>query len=113
GRPLLATVSIGIAVSHDATLDLAALLAQADHALYRAKDNGRNRIEVASIELMLDRIRRAGLGRENGSGKIRRLGRPPPISPRRASRSPDPLRRSAAPRLPPWRRRNARAGRSG
>jgi diguanylate cyclase (GGDEF)-like protein len=60
GRPLLATVSIGIAVSHDATLDLAALLAQADHALYRAKDNGRNRIEVASIELMLDRIRRAG-----------------------------------------------------
>jgi len=59
GRPLLATVSIGIAVSHDATLDLAALLAQADHALYRAKDNGRNRIEVASIELMLDRIRRA------------------------------------------------------
>jgi diguanylate cyclase (GGDEF)-like protein len=60
GRPLVATVSIGIVVSHDATLDLAALLAQADHALYRAKDNGRNRVEVASIEIMLDRIRRAG-----------------------------------------------------
>ena len=43
GRPVVATVSIGIAVSHDAVLDLSALLAQADHALYRAKDGGRNR----------------------------------------------------------------------
>ena len=59
GRPVLATVSIGIVVSHDATLDLAALLAQADHALYRAKDNGRNRVEIASIELALERVRRA------------------------------------------------------
>ncbi len=58
GRPVIATVSIGIAVSHDAVLDLSALLAQADHALYRAKDSGRNRIEVASLELILDRARR-------------------------------------------------------
>jgi diguanylate cyclase (GGDEF)-like protein len=58
GRPVVATVSIGIVISHDAVLDLSALLAQADHALYRAKDNGRNRIEVASIELVLDRIKR-------------------------------------------------------
>jgi diguanylate cyclase (GGDEF)-like protein len=59
GRPVTATVSIGIVMSHDAVLDLSALLAQADHALYRAKDNGRDRIEIASIELVLDRIRRA------------------------------------------------------
>jgi PleD family two-component response regulator len=39
-------------------LDLSALLAQADHALYRAKDSSRNRVEVASIELILDRVRR-------------------------------------------------------
>jgi diguanylate cyclase (GGDEF)-like protein len=59
GRQVVATVSIGVVISHDAVLDLSALLAQADHALYRAKDNGRNRVEVASIELILDRIRRA------------------------------------------------------
>ena len=58
GRPVVGTVSIGIAVSYDAVLDLSALLAQADHALYRAKDGGRNRIEVASLELMLDRAKR-------------------------------------------------------
>ncbi len=58
GRPVIATVSIGVVISYDAVLDLSALLAQADHALYRAKDNGRNRIEIASIELILDRARR-------------------------------------------------------
>ena len=57
GRPVVATVSIGIVISHDAVLDLSALLAQADHALYRAKDNGRDRIEIASFELILDRAR--------------------------------------------------------
>ena len=68
GRPVVATVSIGIAVSHDAVLDLSALLAQADHALYCAKDGGRNRIEVASLELMLDRAKRgtADLGAAGG-----------------------------------------------
>jgi diguanylate cyclase (GGDEF)-like protein len=59
GQALIATVSIGIVMSYDVVLDLSALLAQADHALYRAKDNGRNRIEIASIELVLDRIKRA------------------------------------------------------
>ena len=59
GRPVVATVSIGIVISYDAVLDISALLAQADHALYRAKDNGRNRIEIASIELILDRAKRS------------------------------------------------------
>jgi diguanylate cyclase (GGDEF)-like protein len=61
GRPIAATVSIGIVISHDGVLDLSALLAQADHALYRAKDAGRNRVEIASIELILDRARRGAL----------------------------------------------------
>jgi diguanylate cyclase (GGDEF)-like protein len=58
GLPVAATVSIGIVVAHDAVLDLHALLVQADHALYRAKQAGRNRTEIASIELILDRAHR-------------------------------------------------------
>jgi diguanylate cyclase (GGDEF)-like protein len=58
GCPVDGTVSIGIVIAYDAVLDLSALLAQADHALYRAKDAGRNRIEIASIELILDRAKR-------------------------------------------------------
>jgi diguanylate cyclase (GGDEF)-like protein len=58
GLPVAGTVSIGIVVAHDGVLDLSALLVQADHALYRAKHAGRNRIEVASIELILDRTKR-------------------------------------------------------
>jgi predicted signal transduction protein with EAL and GGDEF domain len=58
GKPVVATVSIGLVISYDTVLDLSALLAQANHALYRAKDNGRNRVEIASIELILDRVKR-------------------------------------------------------
>jgi diguanylate cyclase (GGDEF)-like protein len=57
GRPVAGTVSIGIVIGQDAVLDLTALLAQADHALYRAKDNGRDRVEVASLEMILERAR--------------------------------------------------------
>lgn len=41
------TVSIGVATRGDTTPDLKALLAAADRALYRAKANGRNRVETA------------------------------------------------------------------
>ena len=55
GRPAAATVSIGIALSQGQTLDVSALLAQADQALYYAKERGRNRVEVATLDLVLRR----------------------------------------------------------
>jgi diguanylate cyclase (GGDEF)-like protein len=53
GRPLAATVSIGVAFCEDGPLDVPALLAHADQALYYAKERGRNRVEAASLDLVL------------------------------------------------------------
>ena len=44
--PLSITVSVGVA-SHRSAESLAELLARADHALYQAKETGRNRVCVA------------------------------------------------------------------
>jgi len=46
--PVGATVSIGLVHCLDRTLDIPDLLTRADHALYYAKERGRNRVEVAS-----------------------------------------------------------------
>lgn len=59
GRPVCATASIGL-VHCEAALDVKELLAQADQALYFAKENGRNRVEVASLEMLLKRRDDAG-----------------------------------------------------
>jgi diguanylate cyclase (GGDEF)-like protein len=55
-RPVCATVSIGVVHCQEPTLDVHELLVQADHALYAAKENGRNRVEVASLELVRERM---------------------------------------------------------
>jgi diguanylate cyclase (GGDEF)-like protein len=55
GRPVAATISIGMVLSEQGPLDIATLLAQADQALYRAKERGRNRTEIASLDLVLER----------------------------------------------------------
>ncbi len=52
GRPVAATVSIGLVVNGDAPLDVTELLRQADQALYHAKERGRNRVELASLDLV-------------------------------------------------------------
>jgi diguanylate cyclase (GGDEF)-like protein len=52
GYAIGATVSIGVVVSQDELLDMPELLAQADQALYYAKERGRNRVEVATFELI-------------------------------------------------------------
>ncbi len=47
GLAVVATVSVGLALSQDGQDELALLLSRADAALYRAKTLGRNRIEQA------------------------------------------------------------------
>ncbi|MEJ2434941.1 MAG: GGDEF domain-containing protein [Pseudolabrys sp.] len=53
GRPVGATLSIGLAYCEEPVLDMQELLAQSDQALYCAKERGRNRVEVASLEMIM------------------------------------------------------------
>jgi diguanylate cyclase (GGDEF)-like protein len=55
GYPVAATLSIGIVFYRGDALDLPELLIQADEALYDAKERGRNRVEVASRDLIQKR----------------------------------------------------------
>ena len=52
-RPVGATLSIGVAYCEEAALDVAEMLAQSDQALYFAKEHGRNRVEIASLEMIM------------------------------------------------------------
>jgi diguanylate cyclase (GGDEF)-like protein len=54
GRPVCATISVGVVHCDGPMLDVAELLAQADQALYFAKERGRNRVELASLEMVLE-----------------------------------------------------------
>ncbi|HEV3371412.1 MAG TPA: GGDEF domain-containing protein [Xanthobacteraceae bacterium] len=55
GYPVAATLSIGMVFCRSLSLDLPDLLVQADEALYDAKERGRNRVEVASRDLIQKR----------------------------------------------------------
>jgi diguanylate cyclase (GGDEF)-like protein len=55
GYPVAATLSIGMVFSRSPVLDLPDLLIQADGALYDAKERGRNRVEIASRDLIQKR----------------------------------------------------------
>jgi diguanylate cyclase (GGDEF)-like protein len=50
GCAVAATLSIGIVLHQGAPVDVLDLLVQADHELYRAKERGRNRVEVTTYD---------------------------------------------------------------
>ena len=59
--PLSVTVSIGVATSAKEGSDPDLVLQAADKALYRAKANGRNRVETASVPRRRNRVKTAGI----------------------------------------------------
>jgi diguanylate cyclase (GGDEF)-like protein len=54
GHEVMATASIGVAIIQDPEQDLATLLTQADQALYLAKADGRNRVVVVGLDLLVE-----------------------------------------------------------
>ncbi|MCC6890455.1 MAG: GGDEF domain-containing protein [Hyphomicrobiales bacterium] len=71
GRPVSATVSIGLAVGDEEATDIRDLLGLADQALYCAKERGRNRVEVATLDLIPRR------DDEPSAADLKRLPQPP------------------------------------
>jgi PleD family two-component response regulator len=62
GRPTGGTVSMGMVIAELSLFDVPSLLAQADQALYCAKERGRNRVELASLQQVIDRAKAAEQG---------------------------------------------------
>jgi diguanylate cyclase (GGDEF)-like protein len=62
GRPTGSTVSMGMVIAEANLSDIPSLLAQADQALYCAKERGRNCVEVASLQQVLERAKAAEQG---------------------------------------------------
>jgi diguanylate cyclase (GGDEF)-like protein len=54
-HPVCATMSVGLVHCQAPLLDVPSLLAQADQALYFAKERGRNRVELANLGMVLER----------------------------------------------------------
>ena len=71
GRMLNATVSTGMAFSSHGAFELPAMLLQADQALYRAKNDGRNRLAIAMPETAVAAVEEAPLT----DRKVVRIGR--------------------------------------
>jgi len=70
-----ATVSVGAAVSYDAVTSIDSLIATTDAALYRAKHDGRNRIDIAEEEMASERARLIAAARRARPGAFTRLSR--------------------------------------
>jgi diguanylate cyclase (GGDEF)-like protein len=72
-KVIRATVSIGAATSYAAVPDIDALLLRADAALYRAKNDGRNRFHAANEEPGSESVRMIATARRTKALKGRRL----------------------------------------
>ena len=70
-----------------AALDVPELLAQADQALYFAKEHGRNRVEVASLDMTVDRKKFEAHDQFGGCNRRRKV---PPKSAARSGRIQPP-----------------------
>ena len=64
GRSTGATVSIGMVIAEANLFAIPSLLAQADQALYCSKERGRNCVEVASLQQVLERAKVAEQGNQ-------------------------------------------------
>lgn len=73
GRKLFVSASIGVAFYPEDGLDSADLIKKADSAMYRAKEQGRNRVEFFKADLHVRLLKQAAL--ENALREALRLGR--------------------------------------
>jgi diguanylate cyclase (GGDEF)-like protein len=70
-RDVAATVSIGLASACEPIMEVGPLLARADAALYRAKNDGRNRVVAVSEEAVSEQSRLIGAARNaNDAGEV-------------------------------------------
>ncbi len=73
GHAVGATVSIGAATTYELVTNIDALIARADAALYRAKGEGRNRLQIAAEEPASERARLIAAARGDKPSAFARL----------------------------------------
>ena len=73
GHAVGGTVSVGLATAHEVVTNIDALIARADAALYRAKNDGRNRLRTASDEPAGERARLIAAARTGRTAAVMRV----------------------------------------
>lgn len=73
GHAVGGTVSVGLATAHEVVTNIDALIARADAALYRAKNDGRNRLRTATDEPAGERARLIAAARTGKTAAVMRV----------------------------------------